>query len=74
MASAPAPAVQQTEPEDGWIPWNGGEQPVSDDTRIDVRDRDGFIWTNDLARHHYWIHDGPITRDDDVVAYRLVAA
>lgn len=56
-----------------WIEWKGGEQPVADETEVEVR------WT-DLTtdRAHAgslcWLHApeylGP--RDFDIIAYRIV--
>lgn len=61
-----------------WIEWQGGECPVDGRTRVDVRFRDGTLWTNraagSLARNdddeNYWIWE-PTSPEDDIIAYRV---
>lgn len=68
-----------TDPDDGWIKWDGGEKPdLFDDTLVSVRFRDGdedheedvAYWkdaTGDLENN--WVHDGSSL---DIVAYRVI--
>jgi hypothetical protein len=64
---------------DGFISWNGGECPVPDGTRVDVRYRDGErpafnVRANEFeasardASSQFWQHDGA---QNDIVAYRV---
>ena len=41
LSSTPQTAEQPGTDPDGWIPWHGGECPVSEGTLVDVRYRDG---------------------------------
>ena len=68
------PVLERKERGEGWIEWRGGEQPVADNTIVDVRLRNGqvrflvssdsFIWTNGYS-------DLPETAVD-IIAYRVV--
>lgn len=51
-----------------WIEWKGGSQPVSDETQVEVRTRDGSS-AKVLADVWYWDHGGDAS---DIVAYRVV--
>jgi len=53
-----------------WIAWDGGKQPVSNKTLVEVEFRGGAI-DEDLASHWYWQHDAD---ESDIVAYRVVMA
>lgn len=58
---------QPTEP--AWIPWEGGEWPVSMNCRrLEVRFRDGKEYLTDGARGFIWTHRGT---PGDIVAYRV---
>lgn len=54
--------------DDGWIEWVGGECPVEDNKRVEVKFRDGFIG-QDVAFWLGWSHGGD---DNDIIAYRVV--
>lgn len=64
-----------------WIEWNGGECPVGDDQRVDVRFRDGDrdpfqvagFWrkVRDFWRHEGGEFSGPAS---DIIAYRVLSA
>jgi len=57
---------------DGWIPWNGGECPVGDDVRVEIRRRGGDIATH-VASYFIWHHwRSGADRDHEIVAYRVV--
>ena len=62
------------QPDDGWIPWKGGECPVAHGTVVDVRYRDG--WEGDgLASKWRWHHATQESSDVkglDIIAYRVV--
>lgn len=51
-----------------WVPHNGGPMPVSADTLVEVRYRDGS-YDADNGEAFDWSH-GP--NDYDVIAYRVV--
>lgn len=55
---------------DGWVPWSGGERPVSRDTAVEIKVRSGE--TNGEMRADYWVW---LHRKlpSDIVAYRVVA-
>ena len=53
---------------DGWVPWAGGECPVDENTRLDVRYRDGGGECGILAEMFVWNHED---EGDDIVAYRV---
>lgn len=53
-----------------WIEWNGGEQPVGDDVRVETIDRDGYRETV-TARRTEWHWDNT-TDADNIVKYRIV--
>lgn len=58
-----------------WIEWNGGECPVAVGTRIDIRDRDGYVWTDvealdDVNSAEMWAHTSEPPQDN-IIAYRL---
>lgn len=52
-----------------WIKWEGGECPVSDDTVVDVKFREGGDPDRACAGTYYWPHDND---SSDIVAYRVV--
>lgn len=53
-----------------WVPHNGGPMPVSAETRVVVRCRDGEVWLIPVkAGRCDWKHVGS---DSDIVAYRVV--
>ena len=51
------------------IKWHGGERPVSPDTLVQVRFRDGTIEPVQAASEYCWYHDDG---DDDIVEYCIV--
>lgn len=58
---------------DGWIEWGGGERPVSDNTMVDVRYRDGQMQKAERADSYEWGHGYAhfVTTGADIIAYRL---
>lgn len=51
-----------------WIKWEGGEEcPVSPDTPIELRFRDGRIWRAEHPQFNRWSNYGV---GDDIMAYR----
>ena len=56
-----------------WIEWKGGECPVSEGTRVDVRFRDGDIDEDGMAGiwNWDWVFDDS---DINIVAYRVLDA
>ena len=41
-----------------WIPWSGGEQPVPNETPVEVRFRGGHIDNGEIAEGWYWEQNG----------------
>jgi dihydrofolate reductase (trimethoprim resistance protein) len=62
---------------DGWIDWAGGECPVLDCVRVDVRFRDGRVEENNSPktwRWHHVPHPSRAAPEGDIVAYRVCDA
>ena len=57
-----------TQPDDGWIPWAGGDCPVGIEVVTQVKGRGGGVDT-DKAHFYDWQHAG---RSFDIVASRVV--
>ena len=63
-----------TQPDDGWIPWAGGDCPVAHSTTVDVRLRSQGEGC-DVASNWRWLHQtrgNSILKGTDIVAYRVV--
>lgn len=69
---------QSSHADDGWIEWNGGEQPIPDGSIADVKYRDGKVqFAMEIpygdGQHEYiaynWKHKG---MNGDIIAYRPV--
>lgn len=54
--------------EDDWVEWCGGDQPVEDCTKVEIRTRNGDEWEG-YANIWQWSHNGS---EYDIVAYRVV--
>ncbi len=54
---------------DGWIEWCGGKCPLADDTKHEVRFRDGSTAIDPWPQTWIWSHKGD---NDDIIAYRVV--
>lgn len=54
----------------GWIEWKGGDQPVQDDTVVDVMIRSGETGTG-LASIWDWTHNDGAPWAGDIIAYRV---
>lgn len=55
-----------------WIEWAGGECPIADDARIDVKCRDGDVLRDCLPSSLYWSHYADGNYWGDIVAYRVL--
>lgn len=55
---------------DGWIEWGGGECPVPESTRVQVRFQDGYAPVIADPQHLRWQTLGPGVTGD-IVAYRI---
>jgi hypothetical protein len=71
----PGEPVVTLDDNDGWIDWNGGDQPVPDGTIIDTKYRDGDeMFHGETGQFgtktsvSFWIHEN---HENDIVAYRL---
>lgn len=58
-------------PDDGWIPWCGGDRPVDQSVEVEYRMRDGEVMSR-RAGLLYWKHHQPLKHD--IIAYRIVKA
>lgn len=67
---APAPAPQFKPPQDGWIKWEGGDCPVSPETLVRVRFRNGTETLAPSQAGPFWW--GKDYADYDIVAYRVL--
>ncbi|HET6890493.1 MAG TPA: hypothetical protein VFH31_05275 [Pyrinomonadaceae bacterium] len=56
---------------EGWIEWSGGDCPVPDEARVEVRLRIGEI-IGDIASEFMWGHEDDDFSDGDILAYRVV--
>lgn len=58
---------------DGWIPWAGGECPLSEGTEFFVRLRDLEEYGDDRPEDWRWSHSDPSSHEyrDDIIAYRI---
>ena len=59
-------------PDDGWIPWKGGECPIDKESTPSVRFRDGAVHVGHApwpAKYYDWSHTGD---PGDIVAYQVV--
>jgi hypothetical protein len=54
-----------------WIEWKGGDCPVPGDTFVEVKDRDGTLWSEWPASFHDWKH-GTDFPDEEPVSYRII--
>ena len=52
-----------------WVKWDGGECPVPDDTRVEVKCRSGKVLEPRLAYRYSWSH---IDSNSDIVEYHTV--
>ena len=52
-----------------WVKWDGGECPVPDDTRVEVKCRSGKVLEPHLAYRYSWSH---IDSNSDIVEYHTV--
>ena len=72
IAKAEAALAEPQADADGWIPWSGGECPVSPAMLVEVKLRSGQSWLNKNAEEGSfweWYH-GPKKSPDDIIAYR----
>jgi hypothetical protein len=53
--------------EDGWLPWYGGECPVSHDTEVEVKLYKGY--DSGYANSLYW---GSALEDNPIIYYRVI--
>lgn len=68
IAAVEQPGAKPSTDADGWIEWNGGECPVSGNTIVQIKMRDG-VKDRDLAKSYSWSNFGI---DGDIIAYRIV--
>ena len=65
--------VSNPKPDDGWIEWKGGKQPI-DDLDIEVKLRNGQIQQGYTASNFRWYHyeDDALSIANDIIAYRII--
>lgn len=62
---------------DGWIDWAGGECPLENGTKVDVKDRDGYKHLGEIIGYTnnvdniFWQHGVCGYPDSEIIAYRL---
>lgn len=66
FARAALSAYRASIQNDGWNEWKGGECPVADGVKFDVKTRDGRIWRSQDSA--LWDHFG---EPYDIIAWRL---
>lgn len=54
---------------DCWISWKGGDCPVADGTKTEVKFRSGSVDVDSNPECLYWKHDGEYC---DIIAYRVL--
>lgn len=69
--SVPAALSKPAAESDGWIDWGGGKCPVSMDTLVDVKLRDGTVLSPSCAKFFRWDHNCYWNVCGDIVAYRV---
>lgn len=62
------PILEQQERGDGWIEWGGGNCPVPENSRVDIKFRDGDIGL-EQGPNWDWSHLG---YRSDIIAYRII--
>lgn len=68
------PILEQQERGEGWIEWTGGECPVTDDTLVAVKYRNGVSMPDQQAGCYEWNHGyGDLAQTRvDITAYRII--
>lgn len=70
------PILEQQEQSEGeWIDWGGGECPVTDDTFVAVKYRNGVVMPYHPAECYIWTHGyyHYLTETSvDIIAYRII--
>lgn len=64
--------LEQQKRGDGWIEWEGGEQPVADDVTVKVTCRGGDRFGPDSASRFEWEHYTPGPDNYDIIRYRII--
>lgn len=64
--------LEQQGQSDGWIEWKGGDCPVSSETEVQVRMRDGFIGVAPACTFRWNLAAHDQFPAADIIAYRVV--
>lgn len=74
VARIALPILEQQERGEGWIEWGGGKCPVSPESVVSVKFRDGgYHERNYPAGSYRWHHSAqPYSSGDDIIAYRII--
>lgn len=67
-AQTSVPVSDCGQPDDGWIEWGGGECPVGNGVKVDIRFREGSEFLRFDADREWNHKDHPF----DIIAYRVV--
>jgi len=67
------PVLEQQERGEGeWIEWDGGDCPVGEEVKVDVRFRNGEIDEGLSAGGWVWLCSPESNYERDIIAYRVV--
>ena len=66
------PILEQQERGDGWIEWKGGDCPVSSETEVEVRMRDGYVGIAPADTFRWKLAVRDQFPAADIIAYRVI--
>lgn len=77
VAKKTSPTENSVEGSDGWVEWSGGECPVSENTKVHIKLRDGYLSKEvHTADQYRWLHtvnpENSYISGLDIVAYKVV--
>ncbi|MBZ6396562.1 MULTISPECIES: hypothetical protein [Pantoea] len=66
------PVLEQQERGEGWIEWKGGDCPVSSETEVEVRMRDGYVGIAPADTFRWKLAVRDQFPAADIIAYRVI--
>lgn len=66
------PILEQQERGEGWIEWKGGDCPVSSETEVEVRMRDGYVGIAPADTFRWKLAVRDQFPAADIIAYRVI--
>lgn len=72
VARIALPILEQQERGDGWIEWKGGDCPVSSETEVEVRMRDGYVGIAPADTFRWKLAVRDQFPAADIIAYRVI--